>query len=121
VVTVLRYLDVLLIVLALPFVVLAGLPVIGYLAGGGVWIAQRLIGDVIEARAARASDIRVRMGVTMASIMIRIWLVALVILAVGLTVERADGAIAAITVLCAFTLYFLNLLIMAPSRRSTSP
>jgi hypothetical protein len=121
VVTVLRYLDVLLIVLALPFVVLAGLPVIGYLAGGGVWIAQRLVGDFIEARAARASDIRVRMGVTMASIMIRIWLVALVILAVGLSVERADGAIAAITVLCAFTLYFLNTLIMAPSRRSTSP
>ena len=29
-VTVLRYLDVLLIVLVLPFVVLAGLPVIGY-------------------------------------------------------------------------------------------
>jgi hypothetical protein len=60
------------------------------------------------------------MGVVMASIMVRIWLVALVILAVGLSVERADGATAAITVLAAFTVYFLSSLIMWPARRSST-
>jgi hypothetical protein len=115
-----RHLDVLLLVLALPIVVLAGLPLVGYLAGAAVWVVQRFLGDAIERRARAAADIRVQMGVVMASIMVRIWLVAVVILAVGLSVERADGAIAAITVLAAFTVYFLSSLILWPARRSSA-
>ena len=111
-----RYLDVILIVMALPFVVLLGLPLLGYAAGGGVWIVQRALGDAVEACARAAADIRVQVGVTMASIMIRVWLVALVILAVGLTAERADGATAAVTVLVAFTIYFTVSIVMRPTR-----
>ena len=111
-----RYLDVILIVMALPFVVLLGLPLLGYAAGGGVWIVQRALGDAVEARARAAADIRVQVGVTMASIMVRVWLVALVILAVGLTAERADGATAAVTVLVAFTIYFTVSIAMRPTR-----
>ena len=40
---VLRYLDVVLVVLAAPFVLATGLPVLGYVVGAVVWIAQRLV------------------------------------------------------------------------------
>ena len=45
-----RYLDVLLVVLAAPFVVLMGGPMLGYLVGGGAWIATRVLGVCAEYR-----------------------------------------------------------------------
>ena len=38
-----RYLDVVLVVLAAPFAILLGAPVLGYLVGAGVWIVQRVL------------------------------------------------------------------------------
>ena len=47
-----RYLDVVLVVLAAPFVILLDLPVLGYLVGAGVWIVQRVLEAVLDARVA---------------------------------------------------------------------
>ena len=44
-----RYLDVVLVVLAAPFVILLGGPVLGYVVGAGVWIAQRVLEAVLDA------------------------------------------------------------------------
>ena len=43
-----RYLDVVLVVLAAPFVVLMGAPVLGYVVGGTAWIVTRVLGDLVE-------------------------------------------------------------------------
>ena len=116
-----RYLDVVLVLLAAPFVVLMDLPVLGYLVGGGAWILQRLAAGAVDRVAARQADYRRALGLGMASSMARAWLVALSILAVGLVAEREDGLTAALTVLIAFTLYLgASLLLHALERTPTS-
>jgi hypothetical protein len=113
----LRFLDVGLIILALPFVAVAGLPVLGYAVGAGAWIVQRIAGELVERRARAADDPRTEIGLTVASIIARAWLVGLAIVAVGTAGSRDDGAMAAATVLAAFSIYFaMNVLLRSLER-----
>ena len=112
-----RYLDIVLVVLAAPFVVLLGGPVLGYAVGGGAWIVQRVAAVVIERTAAHADNVKMALGLNMASLVVRAWLIGLTILAVGLIAEREDGLTAGITVLAAFTVYFATSLIVRPLER----
>jgi hypothetical protein len=112
-----RYLDVVVVLLAAPFVVLLGAPVLGYVVGAGVWVIQRAAAIAIERRAERANDVKTALGLNMASLILRAWLVGLTILAVGLIADREDGLTAGITVLAAFTVYFATALILRPLER----
>jgi hypothetical protein len=116
---VLRYLDIVLIVLAAPFVVLTGLPVLGYVVGAVAWIVQRIAAAAVESRMRQQSDIRRAVGLGLGSTLARAWIVGLSILAVGLLGARADGAMAAILVLFAFTVYFVTALAIRPFERNT--
>jgi len=115
-----RYLDVWLLVLATPFVILLGAPVLGYVVGAVAWIVQRFAAVAIERRAARAQDVRTALGLNMASLVLRAWLIGLTILAVGLIADREDGLTAGITVLVAFTVYFATSLLIRPLERKSS-
>ena len=116
---VLRYLDIVLVVLAAPFVLLTGLPVLGYVVGAVAWIVQRVAAAGIEALMRQQSDIRRTIGLGLGSTLARAWIVGLSILAVGLIGARADGAMAAILVLFAFTVYFVTALVIRPLERNT--
>jgi hypothetical protein len=116
----LRYVDVLLVVMAAPVVILGGLPVLGYAAGAGIWIVQRFVAQYLEQRARQVSNVRHAVGLNMAGMFARSWLVALTILVVGLTGEREDGLMAAIVVLTAFTVYFAMSLILGSSKEKQS-
>jgi hypothetical protein len=117
-----RYLDVVLLVLAAPFVVLLGAPVLGYAVAAVAWTAQRFAATAIERWASRQKDYKAAIGVNMASLLVRAWLIGLTILAVGLLAEREDGLTAGITVLAAFTVYFATSLTLRPlERKSTRP
>jgi hypothetical protein len=115
-----RYLDVVLVVLAAPFVVLMDLPVLGYVVGAGAWIAQRIAHVAVERAARRQPDARRAIGLSFASSMARSWLVALAILIVGLTAEREDGLMAAVLVLAAFTAYLATTLTLRALERTPS-
>ena len=115
-----RWLDVVLVVLAAPFVVLTGLPVLGYAVGAAAWIANRALGVLVERRARSAGDVRRAVGLNLAALIARSWLVGLTILAVGLAGEREDGLTAAILLLAAFTLYFANSLLLRSFEGKTS-
>jgi hypothetical protein len=115
-----RYLDVWLVILAAPFVVLLGAPIVGYVVGAVAWIIQRFAAVAIERRAERAADIKTALGLNMGSLVLRAWLIGLTILAVGLIAEREDGLTAGITVLTAFTTYFATSLILRPLERKSS-
>lgn len=112
-----RYLDVVLLVLAAPFVVLMGLPVLGYVVGAGVWIVQRVIEAALDAAGDRA-DARRAVGLKFASMIARTWLVAAAILVVGLTAEREDGFTAAVVCLAAYTVHLGTALILRPLERN---
>ena len=107
-----RWLDVVLVVLAAPFVVLMGLPVLGYAAGAAAWIANRAIGAGVERLATGQEDVRRAVGLNLGALIARSWLVGLTILAVGLAGEREDGLTAAILMLAAFTLYCVTSLLL---------
>ena len=107
----LRWLDVILVVLAAPFVVLMGLPVLGYTVGALAWILNRGIGVWVERIATRQGDVRRAVGLNLGALIARSWLVGLSILAVGLAGEREDGLMAAVLLLAAFTLYFVTSLL----------
>ena len=102
----LRYIDVVLVVAALPLVVLADLPLLGYAVGALAWLAARGSGLLLERWAKRTSDPRKLAGVNLAGSMGRAWLVGGAIIAVGLAGERQDGLMAAVLVTVAFTVYF---------------
>jgi len=112
-----RHLDVVLLVLAAPFVVLLGAPVLGYAVGAVVWILSRVLEAVLERSAAR-SDVRRAIGVKVGSMIGRVWLIGVGILAVGLAAERADGFTAALVCLAAYTVHLATTLILRPLERN---
>ncbi|HTE63825.1 MAG TPA: hypothetical protein VK631_25940 [Solirubrobacteraceae bacterium] len=112
-----RYLDVVLIVLAAPFVILLGLPVLGYVVGAGIWMAQRVLEAVLD-RAGSRSDVRRAIGIKVASMIGRTWLIGIGVLAVGLGAERADGFTAAIVCLAAYTIHLATTLVLRPLERN---
>ncbi len=113
-----RYADVLLVILAAPFVVLMGLPAVGYAVGAVAWILQRIIAAFVERVGRRSGDYRKALGLGLASSMARSWLVALAILGVGLTAEREDGLTAALLVLVAFTVFLATSLSLRALERT---
>jgi hypothetical protein len=114
----LRHVDVLLVLMTAPLVLLADLPLLGYAAGAGVWIFQRFVAEYLDRRARRAATARHAVGLNLAGMFARSWLVALTILAVGLAGQREDGLMAAIVVLAAFTVYFAMSLILGSTQES---
>jgi hypothetical protein len=114
-----RYLDVVLLVLATPFVIALGAPPLGFAVGAVAWIVQRAAAVAIERSAARQQDYRRALGLNMASLLVRAWVIGLTILAVGLLAEREDGLTAGITVLASFTVYFAISLILRPLERKS--
>jgi hypothetical protein len=104
----LRYLDIVLVVLAAIPVIALGAPELGYAVGGGAWIAQRLAAVALEKRIATLADQRRRLGISLASSMGRVWLMAAAIMIVGVTATRADGLTAALVIFAAFSFTFVR-------------
>ncbi len=103
----LRYLDVCLVLATAPFVPIAGLPLLGYLLGATAWMLTRLGTTYAFQRALRIGDHKLRAGIQVASMMGRIWVVALAILVARFAGGKDDGIMAAALLLAAFTVYFV--------------
>jgi len=112
--TVLRYLDILVGVLALPVFVLADVSLAGWITGFGTYAAQRAIGELATRRAAASEDTRTTVGLMAGSMIGRGWLVALTIFAVGVTVGDEAGLSAAVLFIALFTVYFTMQMILRP-------
>jgi len=113
-----RYMDVLLVVLAAPFVILMGGPVLGYVVGAVAWIGTRLLGVAVE-RYARGRDPKQQVGLNFGALMARAWILGISILVVGLAGEREDGLMAALLALVAFTVYLATTLALPRTERNT--
>ena len=114
-----RYLDLVLLAVALPVFLLAGLPMLGYAAGAAAWLAQRALQLWLNRRAVASDDPRTVVGIAAGSMIGRGWLVALTIFAAGLSDEDA-GLAAAVLVIVLFTAYFTVSMIMRPFQTDTS-
>lgn len=112
--TLLRYLDLLVLALALPLFLLTGLPLLGYAVAAAAWLAQRGINALATRRAKASDDPRTVVGLLAGSMIGRGWLVAGSILAVGLVGAREDGLAAALLSISLFTIYFSAQMIVRP-------
>jgi len=120
-VAVVRLLDLVVLALALPIFVLAGLPLAGYAAAAGAWLVQRAIQVTLERRAKASDDPRTVVGLTAGSMIGRGWLVALTIFGVGVAVDREAGLSAAVLVIVLFTVYFTVTMILRPFEAPGEP
>jgi hypothetical protein len=113
----LRWLDFVVLALALPVFLAGGFPMAGYVAGGGIWIAQRLLQAALAQRARDSQDPRTVVGLTVASMILRGWLVAVSIFLVGMNDNEA-GLAAALLVIALFTVYFAMQFALRPMEGS---
>jgi hypothetical protein len=109
-----RYLDLVVLLLALPLFLLAELPLAAYVVGGGAWILQRIVQLLMQRRAEASDDPRVVAGWTAGSMIARGWFCALAIFGVGLAEGDEAGLSAAVLVIALFTVYFLVRMILRP-------
>jgi hypothetical protein len=112
-VRVMRNVDVLVLALALPLFAVAGWPLLGWLTGAGVWAIQRLISEYAVRKAKAADDPRTKVGLLAGSMIGRGWLVAGIILAVGLN-NNSAGLSGAVLFLAVFTVQFTMTLAIRP-------
>ena len=112
-VRVLRNIDVPALALALLLFVVAGFPLLGWVVGAGTWALQRLISEFAIRKAEASDDPRTKVGLLAGSMIGRGWLVAGIILAVGLGNNKA-GLSGAVLFLAVFTLQFTMTLAMRP-------
>jgi hypothetical protein len=113
-----RYLDLVVLLLALPLFLLADLPIAAYLVAGGAWILQRIVQLLMQRRAEASDDPRVVAGWTAGSMIARGWFCALAIFGVGLAEGDEAGLSAAVLVIALFTVYFMVRMILRPIEAS---
>jgi hypothetical protein len=103
-----KYVDLLLLAVALAVFLLGGLPLLGYAVAAAAWLVQRGIQTLAGRRAQAelvAGNRQKAMGIIAATTLGRVWLMATAVLLVGLA-EREAGLSAAVLVLVLFTVSF---------------
>jgi hypothetical protein len=112
-VRVMRNIDVPILAIALVVFLAAGLPILGWVTGAGAWAIQRAVAGYTARKAEQAEDPRTKVGLLAGSMIGRGWLVAGIIIAVGLN-DNDAGLSAAILFLITFTAQFTMTLVMRP-------
>lgn len=105
--SILRYLDVCLVLATAPFVLIAGLPLFGYLVGTCAWLLTRVGMLWMQTQAVRADDPKLKAGLQVGGMMGRLWIIALAVILARYVGGKDDGIMAAVLVLAAFTVYFV--------------
>ncbi|HUA96297.1 MAG TPA: hypothetical protein VMB82_12325 [Acidimicrobiales bacterium] len=111
-----RYLDVVLVVIALAPALMLGAPVVGYLFGAVGWVLQRVVAATDRRWTGKVTAPVKRLGVDLFEAFGRIWLLAGVIVAAALVGGRRDGLTAAVVIFCAYSVAFAIRVITHPSR-----
>jgi hypothetical protein len=115
--TVLGYMDVVLIVVAAPIMLLIGVPVSGYGIAAGSWIALRVLGIGVERYAAATPDANRQIGVRMGYMLGRLFTLAIIVI----LVRKSDGQDAGLTALAVIVFAFTaQLVLMAFNRPKSS-
>ena len=117
-VTILAYLDVVLVVVAAPIMLLIGVPAVGYLVGAGVWIALRAVGVVIDRVVPSLDDPRGEITLRLAYLIGRLFLLAIAVILVRNGAGRDDGLTSLVVIVFAFTTQLVLSFVTRPRSRS---
>jgi hypothetical protein len=116
-VTLVRYLDVVLVVVAAPILLLVGAPAVGYGVAAGAWIALRLVGEGVERYAGATANRGAELTIRAAYPICRVFLLALTVILVRRGEGRDDGLTALLVILLAFTIQLIFAFINRPRSR----
>jgi hypothetical protein len=122
--TALRYLDLVLLLAALPVFLAADLSMTAYAVIAGVWVVQYAIefgANRAIAGAAERRDRRAAMGWMGATGLARAWIVSLAVLLVGLIDSKHTGLTAAVLALILFTVHLSTRVILRMLERADEP
>ncbi len=102
---ILRYLDVVLVVIAAPVAIALGASAVGCLIAAGAWVLQRVL-QQLDRRwiAGRGPD--ARFGLNLVDGFGRIWLLAGAIVLAAVIGGRRDGLTAALVIFCVYSIAF---------------
>jgi hypothetical protein len=114
--TVLGYMDVVLVVLAAPIMLLMGVPVSGYGIAAGVWVALRALGVGVDRYANATPDANRQIGVRMGYMLGRLFTLAIVVI----LVRKSDGQDAGLTALAVIVFAFTAQLVSSAFTRPRS-
>jgi hypothetical protein len=98
-----RYLDVLLVVLATPVALILGAPALGCVIGAAAWLGQRLLAQVDRRLIERANELQSRFGLNLVEAFGRIWLLAGAIVIAAVAGGRSDGLAASLMIFGAYS------------------
>jgi hypothetical protein len=110
---ILKSLDLLVLGIALPVFIAAGLPLLGWAATTFAWVASRVFQSFAEKRAVASGKRQVALGARAAVLLGRLYLVGLTVLVAGV-IEREAGLTAGILAVVVFTIYFATLFVVKP-------
>ena len=116
----LRYFDVVLVVVAAPILLLIGVAPVGYLVGAGAWIALRAVGLGVE-RAAIAVGPTRAIGIRLGYMLGRLFGLALAVILARQGGTRDDGLAALIVIVIAFTIQLVTSAATRPRSAATPP
>jgi hypothetical protein len=115
----LRYLDVIVAVIAAIVAVARGAPVLGCALGAGGWLLQRGVQAVDRRWAQQVNSPRAALGISLFERFGRIWLLAGVIVIAGVAGARKDGLAAALIIFCAYSVRLVISLVSGPPGADT--
>src|SRR3954447_3511610 len=97
------YLGFALVVLAVPIVLLAGAPLLGFGIGVGAWLVQRVAGQAIDKYARASENPRTGLILAIGGLFLRLWFITFAVVLAASLGEREDGLTAAITIAVLFS------------------
>jgi hypothetical protein len=116
----LRWLDLIILAVALVVFLVADLPIGGWLTAAGVWAMWRGIGWWADRKAAQATTPKQVVGIATGSMIGRGWLMAIILVSVGLLTEDEVGLTAAVLSVVLFTAWFTTKMILRPFEPGSS-
>lgn len=109
--TALRYVDLVLVWLTVPLALALGAPPLGVLLAAVAWTVQRIVALAVDRKARARESVREALGLNMATMLVRMWLLGATVVAAGVGGESEDGVAAALVLLVAFTISFAATLV----------
>jgi len=103
--TVFRYIDVVLMVVAAPILLLIGVPAAGYGVAAGAWLALRVVEIGVNRYVAAVGDVRRELTLRLAFMLVRIFLLALAVVLVRRGIGKDDALTALLLIVCVFTIH----------------
>jgi hypothetical protein len=111
---ILRYFDVVFVVVAASVAVALGAPALGCAIGAGAWLLQRLVAHLDRRWIRSATEPRTQLGLNLFEAFGRIWLLAGAIVLAGVAGGRADGLTAALVIFGTYSVAFAIRVLSGP-------